>query len=285
MTPELYTRECPLCKQQIIHKNKPCYYTMKKRNSPCRKCTNKLIGEKISKTTKGIPKEKFTEEHKKNLLIAHKNSKKWYDSMHTTEYKETHRINKIGEKNYMYGKKHTDSTKLKLSVKMKETLQKRPELIANLKNRKWTDEHRIKHKTAINNPQRLENLRIYRLNQIKESGKFTSFNKKACSFFNILNEKLNWNGKHALNGQEHDVDGYSVDYYNPDLNLIIEWDEERHFEPKKKEKDTIRQTNIINKINCYFYRIREKTKEIFKVDNLHENHIQLINRILNEPEQ
>ena len=40
--------------------------------------------------------------------------------------------------------------------------------------------------------------------------------------------------------------------------------------------------NLIKKLNCQFYRIREKTKEVFKIDNNKNNFINDIQLILNK---
>ena len=83
---------------------------------------------------------------------------------------------------------------------------------------------------------------------------------------------------------EHKELGYLLDYYEPNMNLIIEWDEERHYyrTGTLKEKDIKRQNNLINKLNCHFYRIREKTKEVYKVDNLSIDYTNNIKGVLNE---
>jgi len=47
--------------------------------------------------------------------------------------------------------------------------------------------------------------------------------------------------------------GYFVDGYIPELNLVIEVDEV----PKNKEKDIIRETEIKQKLNCQFLRIKD----------------------------
>ena len=96
-----------------------------------------------------------------------------------------------------------------------------------------------------------------------------------------------WKGKHAFNNEtkmEHKELGYLLDYYEPNLNFIIEWDEERHYyrNGKLKEKDIKRQTNLMNKLKCGFYRIREKTKEIRKIDNLQSDYTNNIKKALNE---
>lgn len=93
-----------------------------------------------------------------------------------------------------------------------------------------------------------------------------SFNKKACEFFDKLNETKGWKGVHGNNGGEKKIKKYWVDYYEPILNIVIEWDECFHNFPKNKEKDKIRQQEIINYMGCEFYRVEEKTLNIIKID-------------------
>ena len=96
-------------------------------------------------------------------------------------------------------------------------------------------------------------------------GKFIpSFNKKACEYFDELNCKMGWNGVHGLNVGEKKIKKYWVDYYEPTLNLIIEWDEKSHL--KNKEKDNQRQKEIMDYMDCKFYRIEQETLKIFKIN-------------------
>jgi very-short-patch-repair endonuclease len=90
------------------------------------------------------------------------------------------------------------------------------------------------------------------------------FNKKACEYFNKLNETLNWNGVHGLNEGEKKIRKYWVDYYEPKLNIVIEWDEKFH--SSQSEEDMIRCLEIIKYTNCKFYRIDGETLEIVKID-------------------
>lgn len=82
-----------------------------------------------------------------------------------------------------------------------------------------------------------------------------SYNKEACKIFDEINNQLGWTGRHALNGGEQKVLKYWVDYYEPNLNLIIEYDERHH--RFQKEKDLHRQDEIIQYLGCKFYRIHE----------------------------
>lgn len=54
---------------------------------------------------------------------------------------------------------------------------------------------------------------------------------------------------------QYKILGYKVDFYILELNLVIEFDEERH--KYSKEKDDKRQEEIKKEINCEFIRISE----------------------------
>ncbi len=59
---------------------------------------------------------------------------------------------------------------------------------------------------------------------------------------------IGWKGRHALSLGEKHILGYSVDYFDEEKKVIIEWDEQCHFTPKQIEKDKIRQERILNKL-------------------------------------
>jgi len=96
------------------------------------------------------------------------------------------------------------------------------------------------------------------------------YNRKACNYIDELNKKNNWNLVHALNGKEECIYGYFVDGYDKDLNIVFEYDESGHYEDVYnnilKEKDLIRQQQIIDKIKCQFYRYNEKLDLFYKVN-------------------
>lgn len=88
------------------------------------------------------------------------------------------------------------------------------------------------------------------------------YNKKACEYFKRFDEENNTKGQYATNGGEHYIKelSYWVDYINFEKKLIIEWDEEKHYENDKlKQKDVLRQ-KAIQKVfpDFQFSRIREK---------------------------
>lgn len=84
-----------------------------------------------------------------------------------------------------------------------------------------------------------------------------NYNKTACVIFEEINNKLNWKGLHAENGGEYSIGGYFLDYYEPTINLVIEYDEPDH--KYKRAKDIEKQCNVINKLNCKFLRITKDT--------------------------
>lgn len=82
------------------------------------------------------------------------------------------------------------------------------------------------------------------------------YNKMACDYFDKLNKDFNWDGRHAENGGEKRIRGYFVDYYEPTLNLIIEWNEPHHYqEGKLKDRDINRQIEIEKHSNCRMLQI------------------------------
>lgn len=91
------------------------------------------------------------------------------------------------------------------------------------------------------------------------------YNKVACEYFDWLNKWMSWNGCYATNGGEHYIKslGYWVDYYEPTHNIVVEWDEPRHFlHGRLRKKDVDRQNRIIKALNCTFYRMKQSTMEL-----------------------
>ena len=73
--------------------------------------------------------------------------------------------------------------------------------------------------------------------------------KNETQILNILEEQLGYN---IL--RQYEINGYFLDGYIPELNLVIEVDER----PKINERDIRRENEIKNELNCEFLRINEK---------------------------
>lgn len=144
------------------------------------------------------------------------------------------------------GKEITYKSKWSFDVaERKNTVCKRCTVIRNVKTRKPFDrEH-------------LSKVRNNYLNVLRErKGQLTpNYNFKACELFEQINKEFGWNGQHAENGGEKFVDGYWIDYYEPSLNLVIEFDEKYH--KYRSEKDKLRQEDITKALSCKFIRIKE----------------------------
>lgn len=140
---------------------------------------------------------------------------------------------------------------------LKRTKKQRDLIAKKTKEAMQSPTIRDKVMQGLNSPTVKKRLREARIEQIKLSGGWTSYNKTACAFFDKLNAELSLNGVHALNGGEKQIVGYLVDYYEPNLNLVIEWDEPYH--RRQIDKDMFRAKEIIKEIGCKFFRIDQET--------------------------
>ena len=94
-----------------------------------------------------------------------------------------------------------------------------------------------------------EKLRTAKLNQIKKFGTNYNYNPLACKFIEEFGNRNGYNFKHAMNGGEVVVSGYSLDGYDEEKNVVFEYDEPKHNGTGIKKRDKIREERIIKKIN------------------------------------
>lgn len=213
---------------------------------------------------RGTPSEFYRNCPKCGRIIYFCNKYRLKDSVEKN--RECNSCSKIGSKNPFYKKVYTPEERKRYGQFVKNSL-------------KYQEFHKSGRSAEIS-----RNLVI---NRILKYGIPIGVNKKSCEFFNFLNQKMNWNGKHAFNNDtkmEHKELGYLIDYYEPNLNIIVEWDEERHYykNGELKDKDIKRQNNLKNHLNCQFYRIREKTKFVYKIDDTSYDYTKKIQNLLNE---
>ena len=85
------------------------------------------------------------------------------------------------------------------------------------------------------------------------------YNPAAIDLFSNLESQFGWDGIYATknSGGEFRVAGlgYYVDYYEPNLNWVIEYDESYHSKPKQQAKDLLREVAIVDLLKCKFIRI------------------------------
>lgn len=253
-----WTRNCPKCGKEMTYASKRWYYTNRKYNKLCRGCARKEKGLTYP-SRKGCH---LTEEHKEKLgasmAIRHKtHGHPMQGQHHTDEAKLKIQQHSSGKNNGMYGKTHSKQARCKMR------------------------DARLGKPGPIITPTGLCILRVKRIREISNAkyngGQIMpSYNQMSCDFFNYINEQLKWNGQYATyNGEYHIKElGYFVDYYEPNLNIVIEWDESTHYDidGNLREKDKQRQEEIISHLKCKFVRIKEDdfNKEQ-AIKNIYEN--------------
>lgn len=134
------------------------------------------------------------------------------------------------------GKPHSEETLKKISASLK----------GRVFDKEWTDKISKAHRIRLSEKIRGEN-------------RCPRYNLVACTIFDEINRELVWSGLYGTNGKEYYIKslGYWVDYYEPNLNIVIEYDETHHKSVFHTTKDAKRQEDIMNELNCKFYRIRE----------------------------
>jgi hypothetical protein len=99
-----------------------------------------------------------------------------------------------------------------------------------------------------------------RINAARHKKTIPCYNKNACEYFNNLMKENSCFIKHDENGGEFYIKelGYYVDGYDSENNIVYEWDEKQHFRKGiLRNKDIIRQNEIIDLLECDFIRIKE----------------------------
>lgn len=240
-----YQRICPKCGKLLNYTHRDSYRQSIKNNAVCKSCSlTKHSGPFIKKC--GLCGIDIRYDRYKSYIWSVKNNgfckkcggKKtiqtrldrnnlYNNRNQSVESKTKMSAMHSGKNNPFYGKKHTDKTKITL------------------------------RKNTIKN-----------IEQIKGGRMFPLYNKKSCEYFTELEKQNNWDGYYATKTGEFYIDklGYWVDYYEPTLNIVIEWDEKSHFnfDGSLKDRDISRMGDIKKYLGCEFYRIDEKTKVLTK---------------------
>ena len=136
----------------------------------------------------------------------------------------------------------------------------------------WKDEIHINKLQQIHNSEEYKRKRRIISQKILNirfgKGNLANVSKKASEFINYINKTNNWNLQHAFNGGEYEIGGYSLDGYDKEKNIVLEYDEPYHYDifGKLREKDIIRQKNIINELNPFeFWRYDEKRNKLYNI--------------------
>jgi hypothetical protein len=91
------------------------------------------------------------------------------------------------------------------------------------------------------------------------------YNPNACKIIDEYGKANGYNFRHAENGGEYKVLRYSLDGYDKEKNVVIEYDEKHHFsDGYLVDKDVRRMNDIICHLKCKFLRLNERG-EIYMV--------------------
>ena len=107
-----------------------------------------------------------------------------------------------------------------------------------------------------------KNMRIAAIKRIEKNSSqcMPNFNPTGCKIIDEYGQKYGYNFQHALNGGEFHIKelGYFVDGYDKDKNVVIEIDEQKHYDENKnlKQRDVNRQKEIEEFLSCKFIRIK-----------------------------
>jgi hypothetical protein len=252
------TRNCPQCGKIIFYKSNRGFILATRNNTWCGSCwciereknRDKFMykspeyRKKMSDSLKKVRNDpnrygdNFKGKCRTNALKDWNNSesrKKRISIMKSDEYRNKHREN---------------------SLKMWEN----PDHISHMKMVHESDDYRRKRRIITRNL----------LKQKLGNGRIAAYSKKACYFVDELNKKFGWNLVHAENGGEYEIDGYSLDGYDTNKNIIFEYDEPHHynFDGSLKKKDIQRQNDLIKSLNpIEFWRYDEKRNLMYNTLN------------------
>lgn len=227
-----WKRNCPKCNKTIYYNEKWYRNKQEDRKTWCKSCSNhnKIRGH-LLRSTKNKLKDIMT--GRKPSLQARKNmSKAQIGRKHSKETREKMRrrgngmfgVHRYGSKNPFHGKHHLDESRRKMRV-------------AACK-------------------------RVTELQRNNKDGRINNVGRREGEYFYRLEKFHGWDGIfYDKSGTQYLVEplGYFVDYYEPNRNIVVEYDEPRHYQKQQlRLKDINRMTEIKGLLKCRFFRYNER---------------------------
>ena len=262
-----WERKCPTCDRVKTYTNKYNWLYAKRNNSRCKHCNGigrthteetkeKIrqgnIGKMVSKETRkkignGNRGKQLSPESKKKVSLSLLGNKRRLGILHSEETK--HRLSEVrvgimvGELNPMYGKP-SPTRGIPLSLERREKLRK-------FRLGETASEETRRKMREIHFRKKMESGGLYA----------AKHNPQAVQYFRAFDKENDFCGRYATNGGEYVVGNYFLDYYEPSLNIVIEWDEPHHYyvSGDLKPKDVFRMNFIKEQLGCDFYRINVQT--------------------------
>jgi len=252
----MFSKKCPKCNSDIEYKSKDALNQSVKLNSKCKSCGRKSSADKQRKIN-----------HCKicNVELPYGKTGTCSDA-HKIELIKKTKFEKYGSSNYnnrdkavktIVGKYGVENVAQVDEIKQKVTSKGRYFSRIDTKGesnpmfgKTHTDESILK-------------MRISRIEELK--GKFgqtsPNYNPSSIPFIEQKAKELGITDlQHAENGGEYHIKelGYFVDGYSKEKNIVIEYDEPHHRRKGNITKDTKREKEITEHLNCQFVRIKEK---------------------------
>lgn len=251
-----WERNCPDCLVKLTYSSKYKLIRAIKANSKCAKCCNKNPPDnnvyfrpcpQCNKRIYYVKKCRFVAAEKNKT-----NCKSCAMSISGLGRVPTDLARKSMSAAQM-GRKHSEKTKKKM-------MGKNNGMFGIFRCEKQNPFHGKTHSEETR-----KRMRISALKRISEIGG-VNVGKKENDYFASLEKETGWDGVfHGKSGHQFVLWelGYSVDYYEPTKNIVVEYDEPRHYRcGALLEKDVKRMNTIKNHLRCKFFRYREKTGEL-----------------------
>jgi very-short-patch-repair endonuclease len=233
-----YCKNCPSCNKEMLYNNKYALNNSIKNDRNCKSCCQ-LKYEYTTNFNRNCPSCK--------CLIEYNNRSAYNDAI--THNRNCRSCSKLGNNPKLFFTKNT--------IKKLRVARKKQVINHSEETKRRIAKSHLKENLSSES---IENYRRGAIKRLTEfvPNQFVNFNRNACKIFDKLNNELNLNGHHAMNGGEKEISGYFVDYYEPIHNMVIEWDEPAHYENGKlKSKDIERQQIIEKKLKCNFIRVNQ----------------------------
>lgn len=238
-----FTRNCPKCNKELSYSSKFTLKNAEDKNTSCKSCSLKGKGTGFKKgcvpANKGKP---AWNKGLKGVQVAWNKGLTKETNQSVMQYCINGGISRRGRSAWNKGLTKETDERVALNVKKTgETLHK-------------LHQEGIIFSPTIR-PEVKKKLRETFQRKVVELGGFPNYNPIACKIFDDINKEMDWNGIHAMNGGEFKICGYWVDYYEPNLNIVIEYYE--NFHKNSIVRDEFRQSEIVKELNCKFYILKE----------------------------